>query len=214
MNRHNQHPGRHSGDRLTQERYRIDLAGLHYQDYIHSHPAGVLRFVIYDKGNDLEEQSKKRLSHKGLILGVEIPASLDDEVASFRIPTSSRPIGYDVGSGTSVGQEQDADNRHKYTDEMLFTDAATLLGEVANVRRHSHVGYVHRLGQLLIATEFTDPGERTLFLAPGVERVLRPTDNDADAIAVSYRERMQEEFGERFQPFSAKFEDIFLATTK
>lgn len=218
MTRHNQHPDNNSGERLTQERYRIDIAGLNYQDYIHQHPAGVLRFVAYDRGNDLEEQSKKRLAQNGLILGSEIPSSPDDDVSydvsSYKIPTSSRPIGYDVGSGITFSDGRGGNAQHKYTDEMLFTDVASLLGEVANVRRHTQIGYVHRLGQLLIATEFTDPGVRPLYLAPGIERVLRPTDNGASAIAVSYRERMHEEFGERFEPFATTFENKFLTITK
>ncbi len=203
-----------TGEAQTQPRFRLSLEGLDYDDFTRSHPAGILRFVSYEKGNDLEEQTRKRLAAQKLILGTEMPTYPEDELVNYRIPASSRPIGYDASSSSNTNHGAVSGNKFKYTEEQLFKNAAELLGELAMVRRGSQVGYVHRLGQLLIVTEFDDPGARTLFLAPGIERVLRPTENNIETIAVNYRERMEQEFGDHFTPFSNDFEETFVDIAK
>jgi hypothetical protein len=213
MTRHDQRPNSPIGQSQTPERFRVSLDGLGYDDFTRKHPAGIIRFISYEKGSDLEEQTRKKLAERGLILGTEIPSYAEDEMVNYRVPTSSRPISYDVGSNghTKTHQShQETESSLKYTDRQLFNDAAELLGVLATVRTESQIGYVHRIGQLLITTEFDDPGERKLFLAPGIERVLRATDNGLDTIAVNYRERFEQEFGERFSPSSSQFEERFV----
>lgn len=173
---------------LTRPRYSLAYDLIGSADTIVRHVSGNVRLVSYDKPTPKQAKIRKRLLERGLVLGTII-SEPNDQQQLFRVPKSARPIAYDAQVQSS--------GAFSYNDEQLFFDLGHLLGELHEITDMSYV-IDGDIGRAVAFVEFTDPGERQLFLAPGIEKTLKHINHQTKPLDY-YSDSLTQTFGHRFE---------------
>lgn len=159
----------------TSSRYSLANPRISSVDTYQDHPAGRVRLLKYDSWPSNRAMRASMLAG-GLIVGTQLTEN-DEKTQVFRLPMSARPLGYDA-SVTAKGL-------FTYDDEEIITDVANLAVEVikmGNKMGNKNLVISGNLGRLVVITEFTKPGERQLFLAPGTEKMLINAEEGTDPV--------------------------------
>ncbi len=187
-------PGPKTAEIVTDIRYSLAYEPIGSKDIMVVHPAGNARLVSYPTPSAEQLQLRDSLLAKGVIAG-ELLNDIGEAEQVFRVPRSTRPIGYDSSAH--------AEGAFSYDDEQLFHDLGSLLATLVRVNERSHV-VRGDIGHSVVLVDFTRPGERQLYLTPGVETILEPLAEGVDPLEY-YMAELPRTLGQNFDVASSFF---------
>lgn len=182
---------------VTSARYSLAYEDIGSKDITFRHVGGPVRLVSYEQHSADQARIQTVLEEKGLIAGVRLDSEKRERV--YRVPTAARPIAYDArveSSGT-----------FSYNDRQLFYDLGRLLGGLYSATPDRLV-IDGDIGKAVAFVEFTAPNEQALYLVPGIEKIVRPTEQDANPLAY-YNEQISAAFDALFDDRSPYFNSGF-----
>ena len=151
--------------------------------------AGSQREVLYSAGSAEQDLTRRSLVMGGVILGRELTDLAQGHIG-YRIPQGARPLSFEgnVVSGGMFG----------YSDRDLMYDLGELTGRISSL---TNGAVVRNLGNgaenAFVLIDFVEMNEAHLYAAPGVERLMAPTDGTIDRVDVQLSQ-FSAEFIERY----------------
>jgi hypothetical protein len=156
-----------------------------------------VRLVTYEQGTPAQTDLQNVLKQHGLLLGEQLDTETSE--CAYRVPTSARPLAYDA--------RVESAGSYSYNDRQLFFDLGRLLGGLYTATNDGLV-VEGDLGKAVAFVEFSAPGERPVFLAPGAEKIVRPVLAGQNPLTY-YHEQLSKAFDARFDDRSPYFNSGF-----
>ncbi len=159
-------------ERLTHLRYSL-VNGVIMEDIIIGEfSQSKKRIVALSSPNEQQNEYRKILTAQGLILG-KLIHERKQGITYYTVPISSRPITNDAASS--------AEGSFTYGDKDLFRDIGKMFADVSVLCEGSVI--TDPVENSLALVDFVRPGERHLYLVPGIEQWLMPLPVDMDALS-------------------------------
>lgn len=177
----------HLGESATSIRFSLSNEMLGTTESVTSHPTGQVRVLKYPTPDAEKIAIQNKLIANGLIIGKPMVGGSDAE-EMFRLPKSARLIKYDAS--------EDTEGLYTYNDEQMFYDLGDLLAETSKLVDKQKV-IVGDIGLCIALTDFVRPGERHLFLVPGIENAFEDRQLKSSR-AYFYMDQLKRSFGDLF----------------
>ena len=157
------------------------------EESVTSHPSGQVRVLKYATPSPSRLHIRNKLLSNGLVIG-SLMSDAVDEGEVFRLPKSARLVRYDAS--------ENSEGIYTYNDEQMFYDMGDLLAQASKlVDKHKVI--TGDLGRCIALSDFVKPGERHLFLVPGIENAFEERQLKSSRVYF-YMDQLKRSFGDLF----------------